>query len=137
MLLTPEVSHPVMSSLNDEALKNNLDMSVTTPVSHAEIWPYVASALERLLHQDATAVLIVLSSMLEPVSARRVRDNSCENGTGAFDRAMGRAATRHGASSTQPTRARAVELPCFIRAAFTQIVAGYLLLVLVTRASVG
>jgi len=104
-------------------------MFFTPPVSHVEIWPYVASALERLFNQDATAVLIVLSSMLEPVSARRVRDNSCKNGTGAFDRAMGRAATRHGASSTQPTRAhrampRAAELPGVIRAALHKLVAG-------------
>ena len=37
-------------------------MFFTPPVSHVEIWPYVASALERLFNQDATAVLMLMSS---------------------------------------------------------------------------
>ena len=42
MSVTPEVSHPLMSSSKaappyQEA--NKLDMSVTPPVCHVEIWP--------------------------------------------------------------------------------------------------
>ena len=39
------------------------DMSVTPPVSHAEIWPYVASAAAASASHAATAVRMVLSSM--------------------------------------------------------------------------
>ena len=39
MVVTPEVSHALMSSLNDEASSNSSDMSVTPPVSHVEMWP--------------------------------------------------------------------------------------------------
>ena len=47
--MTPEVSHAPMSSLKDSAAvlhllsqsraQNKYDMSVTPPVSHAEMWP--------------------------------------------------------------------------------------------------
>ena len=61
IVVTPEVSHAPMSSLKDDVVKtqssyrdwpsihlrrtqNNRDMSVTSPVSHVEMWPYAASA---------------------------------------------------------------------------------------------
>ena len=37
-------------------------MFVTPPVSHVEMWPYVASAADWSANQAATAVLIVVSS---------------------------------------------------------------------------
>jgi hypothetical protein len=52
IVVTPEVSHAPMSSLKDAAAslqssssaQNKYDMSVTPPVAHEEMWPYVASA---------------------------------------------------------------------------------------------
>ena len=71
ILVTPEVSHAPMSSLKDERAfqlahlhvqsmlgrcpQNKYDMSVTTDVSHVEIWPYVAAAAPRI--RDATPQL--------------------------------------------------------------------------------
>ena len=70
MLLTPEVSHAPMSSLKDAAAaelhhhpaQNNSDMSVTPPVSHVEMWPYVASAAVASASHAVTAVRMVVSS---------------------------------------------------------------------------
>ena len=72
--LTPEVSHAPMSSLKDAAAnlqcepshrpdvpKNKLFMSVTPPVSHVEIWPYVAAAAVASRSQAETAVRMLLS----------------------------------------------------------------------------
>ena len=39
-------------------------MSVTPPVSHVEMWPYVASAVAASESHAATAVLIVVSSAI-------------------------------------------------------------------------
>ena len=73
MLVTPEVSHAVMSSLKepaaelhslqDETAQNNPAMSVTPPVAHVEIWPYVASADALFESHAATAVRMLLSSI--------------------------------------------------------------------------
>ena len=74
MLVTPEVSHAPMSSLKDAAAswryeqapacaQNNSDMSVTLPVSHVEMWPYVASAAVASEIHALTAVLMLLSVM--------------------------------------------------------------------------
>jgi len=61
-----------MSSLKDDAAvepqwvelaQYKLPMSVTPPVFHVEMWPYVASAPERSETQAATAVLMVPSVM--------------------------------------------------------------------------
>ena len=38
-------------------------MSVTPPVSHVEMWPYVASAADWSANQAATAVLMLSSSI--------------------------------------------------------------------------
>ena len=51
-----------MSSLKDDFHANKFDMSVTPPVSHVEMWPYVRMAAARSENQSKTAVLIVLSS---------------------------------------------------------------------------
>ena len=61
--VTPEMSQAPMSSLKDDVYVNKLDKSVTPPVSHVEIWPYVASAAVASIFHAATAVLIVLSSI--------------------------------------------------------------------------
>ena len=80
MLLTPEVSHAPMSSLKDTAaelrleqycLQNKYDMSVTPPVSHVEMWPYVASAAVGSESHAATAVLMLLSVMAWPVGSAK------------------------------------------------------------------
>tara|TARA_B100000459_G_scaffold136181_1_gene92640 strand:+ start:310 stop:504 length:195 start_codon:yes stop_codon:yes gene_type:complete len=63
-----------MSSLKDDAAvlqeldhevfaQNKYIMSLTPPVSHVEIWPYIASADALSESHALTAVLIVLSSM--------------------------------------------------------------------------
>ena len=58
--MTPEVSHALMSSL--KALpKPRQHMSVTPPVSHVEMWPYVVSAAVASASHVATAVLMLLS----------------------------------------------------------------------------
>ena len=44
--------------------QNKYDMSVTPPVSHLEMWPYVRMAAARSENQSDTAVLIVLSSAI-------------------------------------------------------------------------
>jgi len=62
IVVTPEVSHALMSSSKDHFPENNNSMSVTPEVSHVEMWPYVASAAARSENQRATAVLMVLSS---------------------------------------------------------------------------
>ena len=61
MSTTPEVSHAPMSSLKDDAPLNNSDMSVTSPVSHVEMWPYVASAAVGFESHASRAVNILLS----------------------------------------------------------------------------
>ena len=83
MFVTPEVSHALMSSLKDAAAElqwrrfndvyaqNKYDMPVTPPVSHVEMWPYVASADSLFESHAATAVRMLLSSMTAPASARR------------------------------------------------------------------
>ena len=60
-----------MSSLKDAAAElhllsqshgeNNNSMSVTPPVAHVEMWPYVASAAVGFESHAATAVLMLLS----------------------------------------------------------------------------
>ena len=69
IVVTPEVSHALMSSLKDAAAElqlwelpqNKNDMSVTPPVAHVEMWPYVASAAVGSASHAATAVLMLLS----------------------------------------------------------------------------
>ena len=48
--------------------QNKPDMSVTPPVAHREMWPYVASAAARSESHAATAVLIVVSSATSGVT---------------------------------------------------------------------
>ena len=67
MLPTPEVSHAPMSSLKDDLSRNNSPMSVTLPVFHAEMWPYVTSAAAASANHAATAVLIFQLTMTLPV----------------------------------------------------------------------
>tara|TARA_B100000683_G_scaffold136313_1_gene133069 strand:- start:43 stop:312 length:270 start_codon:yes stop_codon:yes gene_type:complete len=62
MLVTPEVSHALMSSLKDILFWNKFAMSVTPPVSHVEMWPYVASAAVASASHAVTAVRMVVSS---------------------------------------------------------------------------
>ena len=67
-----------MSSLKDaaaelqdsshDAPQNNSDMSVTPPVAHEEMWPYIASAAVASESHAATAVLIVVSSATKGVA---------------------------------------------------------------------
>ena len=82
-VVTPEVSHAPMSSLKDAAAelqdllkspypdKTNRDMSVTPPVSHVEMWPYVASAAVASENHAVTAVRMVVSSATSGVTVRR------------------------------------------------------------------
>ena len=56
-----------MSSLNEEASSNSSDMSVTSPVCHVEMWPYVASAAVASESHAATAHLIFQLTMTLPV----------------------------------------------------------------------
>ena len=81
ILVTPEVSHAPMSSLKDDVDKtqrsfwyespsiqscrtqNKCDMSVTAPVSHVEMWPYVASAAALSESHAATAVVMLVVVM--------------------------------------------------------------------------
>ena len=63
MLPTPEVSHAPMSSLKDDFPRNNSPMFVTSPVFHAEMWPYVTSAAAASASHAATAVRMLVSSM--------------------------------------------------------------------------
>ena len=73
IVVTPEVSHAPMSSLKDAAAElhllsqshgeNNNSMSVTPPVAHVEMWPYIASAADWSSNQAATANLMLLSVM--------------------------------------------------------------------------
>ena len=67
MSVTPEMSHPPMSSLKNSAprflyFENKSDMSVTPPVSHVEMWPYSASAAARSWNHALTATRMVSSS---------------------------------------------------------------------------
>ena len=48
IVVTPEVSHALMSSLKDDAPLNKSCMSVTPDVSQVEMWPYVVSAALRV-----------------------------------------------------------------------------------------
>jgi len=62
-----------MSSLKDAAAvlqflqylhaQNKRDMSVTPPVAHVEMWPYVASAAVGFESHAATAILMLLSAI--------------------------------------------------------------------------
>ena len=52
-----------MSSLKDVFQLNKYDMSVTLPVFHVEMWPYVASAAVESDNHSVTAVLMLLSVM--------------------------------------------------------------------------
>ena len=49
--------------LYESLSQNKSDMSVTAPVSHVEMWPYVASAAVASESHAATAVLMLLSVM--------------------------------------------------------------------------
>ena len=51
----------MLQELDPEAPQNKCDMSVTPPVSHVEMWPYVASAAVASLSHRQTAVRIELS----------------------------------------------------------------------------
>ena len=72
IVVAPEVSHAPMSSSKDAAAvlqllhakyaQNKYDMSVTPPVAHVEMWPYVASADALLESHAATAVRMLVSS---------------------------------------------------------------------------
>ena len=58
MLVTCATSQEPMAPLEVErhgAPYTSLDMSVTAPVSHAEMWPCAASALAGLPHHSASA----------------------------------------------------------------------------------
>jgi hypothetical protein len=57
----------VLQELDPEAPQNKCDMSVTPPVSHVEMWPYVASAAVASASHDATAHLIFQLTMTLPV----------------------------------------------------------------------
>ena len=50
--------------------QNKYDMSVTPPVSHVEMWPYVASA-DALFESHAETAVLILLSVMTPASARR------------------------------------------------------------------
>jgi len=75
MSVALEVPHALMSSLKDTAAvlqpkllypdiaQNKYDMSVTPPVAHVEMWPYVASADALFENHAATAVRILLLVM--------------------------------------------------------------------------
>ena len=72
IVVAPEVSHAPMSSLKDAAavlpphhviVLNKQDMSVTPPVSHVEMWPYVASADALFESHAETAVRMLVSVM--------------------------------------------------------------------------
>ena len=76
IVVTPEVSHALMSSLKDAAAElqlwelpqNKNDMSVTPPVAHVEMWPYVASAAVGFESQASTAVLMLSLSSATPAT---------------------------------------------------------------------
>ena len=53
----------VLQLLSPDTPQNNHDMSVTPPVAHVEIWPYVASAAVASENHAATAVLMLLLVM--------------------------------------------------------------------------
>ena len=58
MLVTCATSQEPMAPLKEErhgASYTRLDRSVTEPVSHAEMWPCAASALDWLPHHSASA----------------------------------------------------------------------------------
>ena len=58
MFVTCATSQEPMAPLKVErhgALYTRLDMSVTAPVSHAEMWPWAASTLAGLPHHSASA----------------------------------------------------------------------------------
>ena len=91
MSVTPEVSHALMSSLKDAlagsqfvgyagSAQNRSFMLVTSDVSHAEMWPYVASAAAASASQASTAVLRLSLSSAEP---RRRRPASSVAATAA------------------------------------------------------
>ena len=83
-------------------------MSVTPPVAHVEIWPYVVSADALSESHAATAVLMLLSVMAYP-SVRRVVSVAAD----VFADPKGRAAAAKcgEASSAPSTRTRPAELP--------------------------
>ena len=83
--VTPETRHAPMSSLKDAAAvlqslhqqfeqehdcaQNKYSMSVTSPVSHVEMWPYVASAAVASESHAATAHLSLWLTLTFPVLA--------------------------------------------------------------------
>ena len=79
IVVTLEVSHAPMSSLKDAAAElhllsqshaeNKYDMSVTSDVSHVEMWPYIASAAVASEVHAATASLMLLSSMTDTLAS--------------------------------------------------------------------
>ena len=78
IVVTPEVSQELMSSLKDAAAvlhklpvpsQNKYDMDVTPDVSHVEMWPYAASAAALSESQRATAVLMLSLSSALPATA--------------------------------------------------------------------
>ena len=56
------------SSIQSCRAQNSHDMSVTPPVAHVEMWPYVDSAAVASENHAATAVLMLLSVMTYLVS---------------------------------------------------------------------
>ena len=67
-----------MSSLKDESRnRNNSSMSVTAPVSHVEMWPYVASAAALSESHLATAILIFPLAMTFPVLVQSPEFSTC------------------------------------------------------------
>ena len=68
MLVTCATSQEPMGSLKSPRQKkeSDPDMSVTAPVSHAEMWPSTASALAGLRHHSASAPCRLLLSENEP-----------------------------------------------------------------------
>ena len=70
MFVTCATSQEPMGPLKVErhgALATSPDMSVTAPVSHAEMWPCAASALAGLPHHSASAPCRLLLSENELV----------------------------------------------------------------------
>ena len=83
-------------------------MSVTPPVFHAEMWPYVTSAAAASANHDATAVLMLLSSAIrgETVGADVVGSGvgkGLGTGVGAADKlGAGVGAGTHAPASAPP-----------------------------------
>merc|ERR1739841_449518 len=59
-----QLSYHDWPSIQSCRTQNKCDMSVTPPVSHVEMWPYVASAAARSSIQARTAVRILASLIM-------------------------------------------------------------------------